>query len=83
MKALACFDPICEWHWLVSYCHFQMVLQGTNSCVLTFLNRLSRLVGQQTDTATHQISVCQIYVNAPPKPLPVIDIKIYSAGALL
>ena len=49
---------MCEWRWVGAYCHIQMVLQGTNSCVLGFLNRLSRLAVQQTDTATHQISVC-------------------------
>lgn len=59
---------MCEWRWVGAYCHIQMVLPGTNSCVLRFLNRLSRLAVQQTDTATHQISVCQIYGNGSPKP---------------
>lgn len=53
-----------------SYCYIQMVLAGEQKVPLAIgsLNRPSRPAWAQTDTASHQISVCQIYGNGPQQP---------------
>ncbi len=48
-----------------AYCYIQMVLVGEQNVPLAIgsLSRQSRPAWAQTDTASHQISVCQIYGN--------------------
>lgn len=55
---------------LAAYCYIQMVLVGEQNVPLAIgsLSRPSRPAWAQTDTASHQISVCQIYGNGPQQP---------------